>query len=80
MESMAIASFLANCLDVLEKVRRTGRPVLILRSGEPLAEIVPPPTPVKPQRWLGALRSTGRIVGDIVSPASEEAAWDVLRT
>jgi prevent-host-death family protein len=80
MENMAIGNFLANCLDVLEKVRRTGRPVLIVRSGEPLAEIVPPPAPAKPQRWLGALRSTGRIVGDIVSPASDEADWDVLRT
>jgi prevent-host-death family protein len=80
MESMAIASFLANCLDVLEKVRSTGRPVLIVRSGEPLAEIVPPPTPAKPQHWLGALRSTGKIVGDIISPASDEAAWDVLRS
>ena len=77
---MAIGNFLANCLDVLEKVRRTGRPVLIVRSGEPLAEIVPPPVPAKPQRWLGALRSTGRIVGDIVSPASDEADWDALRT
>jgi len=66
---MAIASFLANCEDVLEKVRRTGSPVLILRYGEPLAEIVPPSTPIKSQRWLGALRSTGKIVGDIVSPA-----------
>ena len=80
MENMAIGNFLANCLDVLEKVRRTGRPVLIVRSGEPLAEIVPPPTPAKSQRWLGALRSTGRIAGDIVSPASDEADWDALRT
>lgn len=80
MESMAVASFLANSLDVLEKVRRTGRPVLIVSSGEPLAEIVPPPAPAKPQRWLGAFRSTGRIVGDIISPASDKEDWDVLRT
>ena len=79
MESMAIANFLANSLDVLEKVRRTGRPVLIVRSGEPLAEIVPPPAPAKPQHWLGSLRSTGKIVGDIVSPSSDAADWDVIR-
>ena len=70
MESIAIASFVAHCLDVLEKVQRTGRPILVTRSGEPLAEIMPPPASAKAKRWLGALRDTGRIVGDVVSPIS----------
>jgi hypothetical protein len=28
---------------------------------------------------LGSLAGTGRIIGDIVSPAVEEADWDALR-
>jgi prevent-host-death family protein len=42
MESMAISEFKATCLAVLERVRRTKRPVLITRFGQPVAEVVPP--------------------------------------
>lgn len=79
MESMAIAKFLEHSAEVLEEVHRSGRPLLITRSGEPLAEIVPAPlaTPVRP--WLGSMKGTGKILGDIVSPASEISDWDVLR-
>jgi hypothetical protein len=34
--------------------------------------------PTPPTQWLGVLAETGRIVGDIVSPASDESDWDVL--
>ena len=77
---MAISKFKAVCIAVLEKVHRTGQPVLITRSGEPVAEIVPISPPLRPKGWLGSFRSSGTILGDIVSPASDEAAWDVLRT
>jgi prevent-host-death family protein len=80
MESMEIAEFKSDCSAVLEKVHRTGHPVLITRSGEPVAEIVPASSCEKPKRRLGSLRGSGQILGDIVSPATDEAAWDVLRT
>jgi antitoxin (DNA-binding transcriptional repressor) of toxin-antitoxin stability system len=80
MERMALSAFLENCTAVLEEVHRSRQPVLITRSGEPVAEIVPPP-PSNPQRpWLGSLRGTGRITGDIISPAADASDWDVLRT
>jgi len=76
---MAISIFLERSAEVLEEVRRSRHPVLITRSGEPIAEIVPPP-PSNPARpWLGSMRGTGRITGDIISPASEAADWNVLR-
>jgi prevent-host-death family protein len=78
MEEMAISKFKAKCLAVLERVRKTRKPVLITRFGEPVAEVVPPHTPAPPKDWIGSLRSTGTIVGDIVSPASDEAEWEVL--
>jgi len=30
------------------------------------------------ESWLGAFKSKGKIIGDIVSPASNEAEWGVL--
>jgi prevent-host-death family protein len=79
MEKIAISKFKATCLAVVERVRRTKKPVLITRFGKPVAEVVPPPPAPKPEDWLGSLAGTGRIVGDIVKPASEESDWEVLR-
>ena len=39
MEKIAISKFKATCLAVLETVRKTGKPVLVTRFGEPVAEI-----------------------------------------
>ena len=78
MKTVAISKFKAECLAILERVRRTGQPVLVTRFGQPVAEVVPPQAPTRPEGWLGSYRSAGRIVGDIVSPASSEAEWEAL--
>jgi prevent-host-death family protein len=79
MEEIAISKFKATCLAVLERVRRTGNPILVTRFGEPVAELVPPHASRKAKHWVGSLAGTGHINGDIVSPASDEDDWDVLR-
>lgn len=78
MDSISISKFKATCLARLDGVKRTGRPLLITRRGEPIAEVTPPSPPRAPAGWLGSLRSTGRIVGDIVSPATTTEDWEVL--
>lgn len=80
MQEIAISKFKATCLAVLETVRKTRRPVRITRFGKPVAEIVPPSVPGRPSDWLGSFSHTGRICGDIVSPASDEEEWEVLRS
>jgi prevent-host-death family protein len=80
MEEIAISKFKATCLAVLERVRTTGKPVLVTRFGEPVAELVPPHFSRKPNHWVGSLAGTGQINGDIVSPASEEDEWEALRS
>ena len=78
-EEIAISKFKATCLAVVEQVRRTKKPVLITRFGEPVAEIVPPPPAPRPVRWLGSMQATGSVVGDIVAPATDEEDWDALK-
>ena len=78
MEQMAISKFKATCLAVLEQVRRTRRPVLITRFGKPVAEVVPPSPPQQSRRVLGTMQGTAQIVGDIISPASDESDWEAL--
>jgi prevent-host-death family protein len=77
-DTMSISEFKAKCLAVLERVRRTGRPVLVTRRGEPMAEVVPPTAAVLGTDWLGSLRGTARIVGDIVGPGTCPEDWDAL--
>jgi prevent-host-death family protein len=79
MEEIAISKFKAACLAVLEKVRKTGKPVLVTRFGQPVAEVVPPAIPKRPGNWIGSFAGTPKIVGDIVSPATDEEDWEVLR-
>jgi prevent-host-death family protein len=78
MDEIPISKFKATCLKVLEDVRRTRRRVRVTRFGAPVAEIVPPSADSRPKSWLGALRKSGRIVGDVVAPASKSGDWDAL--
>ena len=79
MENMAISEFKATCLAVLERVRRTRKPVLITRFGQPVAEVVPPSVPPRPKSWIGSMAGTGKILGDIVSPIGKEKDWEAAR-
>jgi antitoxin (DNA-binding transcriptional repressor) of toxin-antitoxin stability system len=79
MEEIAVSKFKATCLAVIERVRWTRKPIRITRFGDPIAEVVPPSVPPRPERWLGAMKATGRIRGDIVAPAVGEREWEALR-
>ncbi|PYN77259.1 MAG: hypothetical protein DMD96_24205 [Candidatus Rokuibacteriota bacterium] len=77
-DEVSISRFRATCFAWLAKVKRTGRPILVTRKGEPIAQIIPPP-PRRTVFRLGSLRATGRITGDILSPAAPENKWETGR-
>lgn len=77
-ESIAISEFKATCLAVLERVRRTGKSVLVTRRGVPMAEINPPSPATVGTGWLGSMRTTATIVGDVVAPVAPDD-WEGLR-
>jgi prevent-host-death family protein len=79
MEEIAISKFKATCLAVLERVRRTRKPIRVTRFGRPIAEVTP--ASVEPQngRQLGSMKGTARIKGDIVSPVSDSRDWEALK-
>jgi len=78
MKEIAISEFKAKCLGLLEEVQKTKKPIRITRFGKPVAEVVPP-TKLSQNNWLGSMKGRMEILGDIVSPASEESDWEVLR-
>jgi prevent-host-death family protein len=79
MQSMPISKFKATCLAVLDRVGKTGRPVRVTRFGKPVAEIMPPTPDPLPRNWMGSLRGTGKIVGDIVEPTGALVEWEASK-
>lgn len=78
MDTIAVSKFKATCLERLERVRQTGRPLLVTKRGVPLAQILPPPAPEPPRSGFGAMAGTVKEVGDILAPL-DETDWVVLR-
>jgi prevent-host-death family protein len=79
MERVTISKFKATCLRLLDNVKKTGQPLLVTRKGEPIALVSPPPPPSKSRTWLGSMKDTIKITGDIISPALEEKDWEALQ-
>jgi prevent-host-death family protein len=79
MKQVAISEFKAKCLALLEQVRRTRKPIRITRFGKAVADIVPPRTTLDREAWIGSMKDSIEILGDIVSPATDEGEWEVNR-
>ena len=77
-QTIPISRFKATCLRLLDDVNKTGQPLLGTRNGEPIALVSPPPPPPNTDSWMGSMRDKLKIVGDVVSPASDEEEWEVL--
>ena len=82
MKEVPISEFRTKCLALIERVRRTREPLRVTRRGKPIADIVPTAA-IKPvmdrAKWIGSMKDTGKILGDIVSPAIDKDEWEVLR-
>jgi prevent-host-death family protein len=79
MEEINISEFKAKCLALMERVRKTKKPLRVTKFGKPVVDIVPSAPPQQTGKWLGCMRGTAEIVGDIVSPVTDPDEWEVLR-
>ena len=84
MTEFTFTEFRTNSPALLERVRKTKKPVRIMRFGKPLAEIVPPTATLAGERldrknWLGSMKGAGETVGGIVSPVIDLIDIEALR-
>jgi prevent-host-death family protein len=79
MQEVAISEFKAKCLALLDQVNKTKRPIRVTRFGNPIAEVIPPSSIQGRAAWIGSMKDSIEIVGDIISPANEESEWETLR-
>jgi prevent-host-death family protein len=76
---IAISEFKAKCLALIEQVRLTRKPILITRFGKPIAEVVPTSAVIDRAAWIGSMKDSIEILGDIISPAIDEEEWEMNR-
>ena len=79
MNEVSISEFKAKCLALLEQVRKTKQPLRVVRHGKPIVEIVPATEKIDRLEWIGSMKDSVEILGDIISPATDEDDWEVLR-
>ena len=71
-EEIAAGEFKARCLRVLDEVRRQRKQVVITKRGKPVAKLVP--VNESPETFIGSMKGTMEIIGDIVAPIDEK--WE----
>lgn len=69
------SEFKARCLELMDRVARTGRPIVITKHGKPLAQLAP--LPGAAGQLLGLHRGAVEITGDILAPL--DAPWEAAR-
>jgi prevent-host-death family protein len=74
MKMIAAGTFKQTCLRLLDEVAETGESVVITKRGRPVAQLTPLPADTR-NDWAGAMRGTGRILGDLIAPAVAPTDW-----
>jgi prevent-host-death family protein len=79
MQEIAISEFKAKCLAILERVEKTKEPIRITRHGKPVAEVIPAAPVMDRAAWIGSMKDSMQILGDIVSPVIDLDEIEALR-
>ncbi len=72
MERVRISDFRSTCSAVLDRVARTGKPVLVTRRGRPIADIRAVARPRQNQRPFGLSRGRFSVPDSFHEPLTEE--------
>ncbi len=78
MERINASDFKARCLAILDRVQATGERVVILKRGQPVAELLPA-SQTEGRFPQSGLRGSVTVVGNIVDPVVPEEDWETLR-
>jgi len=78
MKAVAISTFKARCLALLEDVARTGEPLLVTKRGKPLARVTSSDNS-RSRSPQETLRNTVETRGDVIAPVVPPAAWNATR-
>jgi len=78
MNDISISEFKAKCLGLIEEVQKTRQPLRVTRHGRPMVEVIPA-GPDRKRKFLGDMKGTVEILGDIVSPVIDLDDFEAYR-
>ena len=73
-DKIPAGEFKAKCLQVIDEVQRLRMQVVITKRGKPVAKLVP--VNERQESFIGSMKGTMEIVGDIVAPIGVTWAAD----
>jgi prevent-host-death family protein len=68
IQEVAISTFKAKCLSLLQKVSKTKTPLRVTRRGIAIADVIPASSEGDERSWIGSLWGSVELLGDVVSP------------
>ena len=77
MKEMCASVFKARCLTVMDKVKKTGEPVVVTKRGVPVVKVVPVES--KKDDLFGFMAGKFTIVGDIEPPVVPLKDWKIFK-
>lgn len=78
MKKMTVKQFGREYLKVLDAMSSSPEPVLITKKGKPIAKLVCADAQTSDD-FLGCMRGSMKIVGDVVLPAVPLEDWECLK-
>ena len=71
-DKIPAGEFKAKCLQLIDEVQRLRMQVVITKRGKPVAKLVP--LDEQPESFIGSMKGTMEIIGDIVAPI--DVKWE----
>jgi prevent-host-death family protein len=71
-DKIPAGEFKARCLQVIDEVQRLRMPIIITKRGKPVAKLVP--LDEHSESFIGSMKGTMEIIGDIISPI--DVKWE----
>lgn len=68
--------FKAKCLQLMDRVARSGEPIVITKRGRPVAKLVPADQPEPRAPLFGYMAGSARVVGEIIT--APHLDWSAL--
>jgi prevent-host-death family protein len=79
IREIAISTFKAKCLGLLEEVNKTKTPLRVTRRGKPIADVFPASSEGIERSWIGSMSGTVKVLADIVSPVIDTDTIEALK-
>ena len=74
MKQIAAGQFKAQCLAIMDRVSRTGEPILVTKHGKPVVKLIP--AEEHGDDIFNYMAGKVKILGDIVGPITPPEDWE----